>query len=338
MRARLPPLNSLRAFEAAARNLSFKKAAQELHVTPAAISQQIKALEEHLEVPLFRRITRGLELTEAGAKCLPQVREGFESLAEALESIRVHKEDRILRVNVPPSLAAKWLAPRLHRFMNAHPNMDVRIAASMSLIDGQDALETTPLSHYGEDGNDIEIRFGSGNYPGFRVDKLFAVCLVPLCSPKLLNGEHPLRVPEDLRHHVLLHDDTLALAAQTPGWEMWLEAAGVSGVDPARGSHFSHASLVLAAAVDGSGVAVNLSVLAAEHIAAGKLVVPFEPRISLTAAYYLLTPEAKESDPNLTAFREWLLNEARAHETICGNLGVLAVTPPSARRRAAGSD
>ncbi|MGH8772296.1 MAG: LysR family transcriptional regulator, partial [Burkholderiales bacterium] len=125
---RLPPLNSLRAFEVAAQHLSFKKAAQELNVTPAAISQQIKALEEHLEVRLFRRVTRGLELTEAGAKCLPKLREGFEALAEAVESIRVHKNGKILRVSVPPSLAAKWLAPKLHRFMNAHPNTDVRIA------------------------------------------------------------------------------------------------------------------------------------------------------------------------------------------------------------------
>ncbi len=325
---RLPPLNSLRAFEVAAQHLSFKKAAQELNVTPAAISQQIKALEEHLEVRLFRRVTRGLELTEAGAKCLPKLREGFEALAEAVESIRVHKNGKILRVSVPPSLAAKWLAPKLHRFMNAHPNTDVRIAASMSLIDGQDRLD----SHSGEDEGDIEIRFGSGNYSGFRVDKLFPVCLVPLCSPKLLKGEHPLRVAEDLRHHVLLHDDTLALAPQKPGWKMWLEAAGVSGVDPARGSHFSHASLALAAAVDGLGVALNLSVLAAEHIVAGHLVIPFDPGIPLTSAYYLLTPEAKETDPHLAAFREWLLKEARAHQAICPDPQLLAVSndPPVA--------
>jgi LysR family glycine cleavage system transcriptional activator len=336
MTLRFPPLNSLRAFEAAARHLSFKKAAQELNVTPAAVSQQIKALEKHLEVPLFRRVTRGLELTEAGAKCLPKLREGFEALAEAVESIRVHKNGKILRVSVPPSLAAKWLAPKLHRFMNAHPNMDVRIVASMSLIDGQDTLD----SHYGEDEGegDIEIRFGSGNYPGFQVDKLFPVCLVPLCSPKLLKGEHPLRVPEDLRHHTLLHDDTLALAPQNPGWEMWLAAAGVSGVDPTRGSHFSHASLALAAAVDGLGVAVNLSVLAAEHVAAGHLVVPFDPRIPLTSAYYLLTPEAKETDPNLAAFREWLLKEARAHEAICPGPELLAVTLPPAPRLGARSN
>ncbi|MGH8729604.1 MAG: transcriptional regulator GcvA [Burkholderiales bacterium] len=326
MTLRLPPLNSLRAFEAAARNMSFKKAAQELNVTPAAISHQIKALEDHLEVSLFRRVTRGLELTEAGAKCLPKLREGFDSLAEAVESIRVRKEAKILKVNVPPSLAAKWLAPKLYRFMNAHPEMDVRIAASMSLIDGQDAPND------GEEESDIEIRFGLGNYPGFRVDKLFPICLVPLCSPKLLEGEHPLRAPEDLRHHVLLHDDTLALAPQHPGWEMWLEAAGVSGVDPTRGSHFSHASLALAAAVDGLGVAVNLSVLAAEHIAAGHLLVPFEPGIPLTSAYYLLTPETKESDPKLAAFRQWLLNEAQAHEMICRDAGLSAIKPSGRTR------
>lgn len=324
MPLRLPPLNSLRAFEAAARHLSFKKAAQELHVTPAAISQQIKALEEHLEVSLFRRITRGLEPTEAGAKFLPKLREGFEAIAEAVESIRGHKEGKILRINVPPSLAAKWLAPKLHRFMNSHSDMDVRIAASMSLIDGHDALDSR--SRHDEDDADIEIRFGSGNYPGFRIDKLFPVCLVPLCSPTLLEGEHPLHVPEDLRHHVLLHDDTLVLAPGKPGWEMWLKTAGVRGVDPTRGSHFSHASLALAAAVDGLGVAVNLSALAAEHIAAGHLVVPFEPRIPLTSAYYLVTPEAKKSDPNLAAFREWLLKEARAHETMCLDHELLTIS------------
>lgn len=327
MALRLPPLNSLRAFEAAARNMSFKKAARELNVTPAAISHQIKTLEDNLGVPLFRRVSRGLELTGAGEKCLPGLRAGFESLTEAVESIRVHKEGKILRIGVPPSLAAKWLAPKLHRFMSVHPDMDVRIAASMSLIDGQDA----PTG--GEEESDIEIRFGSGNYPGFRVDKLFPVCLVPLCSPELLEGEHPLRTPEDLRHHVLLHDDTLALDPQNPGWEMWLEEAKVSGVDPTRGSHFSHASLALAAAVDGLGVAVNLSVLAAEHVAAGNLVVPFEPRIPLTSAYYLLTPQTNESDPNLAAFREWLFNEAQAHETVCRDAKLSAVKPPERSAR-----
>ena len=312
MALRLPPLNSLRAFEAAARHMSFKRAAQELSVTPAAVSRQIKTLEDHLGVRLFRRVTRGLELTEAGARGLPKLREGFESIARAVESVRVHQETKIVRLDVPPSLAAEWLAPKLHRFMSSHPEVEVRIAASMSLIDGRQ-----PGNHHGEEEADIGIRFGSGNYPGFRVDKLFPVYLVPLCSPTLLEGEHALRTPEDLRHHVLLHDDTLEHAQEHAGWEMWLAAAGVNEVDPNRGSHFSHASLALSAAADGSGVALNLSVLAAKHIAAGKLVVPFGPRLPLTSAYHLLTPETSENDSHLAAFRQWLLKEAQTHETMC---------------------
>lgn len=318
MTLRLPPLNSLRAFEAAARHLSFKKAANELHVTPAAVGQQVKALEKNLGVQLFRRRTRALELTPSANACLPKLREGFDALAEAVRRVEEHVATKILKVNAAPSLAAKWLLPKLHRFMTANPGIDVRITASMKLIDGADeGLENAPRANHAEAESDIDIHFGSGNYPGCRVDKLSAVCLIPLCSPSLLKGDHALRTPEDLRHHTLLHDDTLALDPASPGWEKWLEAAGVSGVDASRGSHFSHAALALAAAVDGSGVVLSFSLLAAEDLATGKLIVPFDLSIPLDSAYYLASPETKANDPEVVAFRDWLLEEAKSHETIC---------------------
>jgi LysR family glycine cleavage system transcriptional activator len=237
----LPPLNALRAFESAARCLSFKQAAEELHVTPAAVSQQIKALEHYLGLPLFRRANRVLQLTPAAQAGLPKVQEGFACLAEAMEQFRARAKSPMLTISVAPSLAAKWLVPRLHRFAAVHPDIDMRISASMALVDGR---SRAALADFRRDGIDLAIRFGRGKYPGFQVDKLFSVAIVPMCSPRLLEGEYPLREPEDLRHHVLLHDDTLSLDDRRPDWGMWLKAAGVrQQVDANRGQHFSHTAL-----------------------------------------------------------------------------------------------
>ena len=191
----LPPLNSLRAFEAAARHLSFTKAAGELNVTPAAISHQIKALEEFLGVVLFRRLTRALRLTDAGQAAFPKVREGFDKLAEAVEILRAEEESKVLTVSVSPSFGAKWLVPRLDRFRAAHPDLEIRIDATDRLADFQG------------DNVDVALRYGMGNYPGLLVDKLFGAEMVPVCSPDLLDGPQPLQRPQDLAHHTLLHLD-----------------------------------------------------------------------------------------------------------------------------------
>lgn len=307
MSDRLPPLNSLRAFEIAARHLSFRKAAEELHVTPAAISHQIKLLEEQLGVALFHRLTRAIELTEVGRSFLPKLREGFENIALAVERVRAYGRADALTVNVPPSFATKWLMPRLHRFVTANPDIDIRILASMRLMD-------TSRHDFPDEQTvdaDIDIRFGSGRYPHSRVDLLFPVSLTPLCSPSLLKGMRPLSRPSDLRYHVLLHDDTLYLSDGRPDWEQWLKAAGADGVDPSRGPHFNHSILGLEAAVDGLGVVLGIKELAAHDLAAGRLVAPFELSLAMDAAYYLVSAEANAERPKVATFRNWLLEEAK---------------------------
>jgi len=307
MHARLPPLNALRAFEAAARHLSFRKAAEELHVTPAAISHQIKGLEDNLGVKLFRRVARGLELTGVAEACLAKLREGFGALSEAVDVIRSRTPIRTITVGAPPSFAGKWLVPRMQRFVSAYPDIDVRIAAGTTFIDGRHDVSRPEF-----DDADIAIRFGSGPYPGYRAEKLFSVAAAPMCSPLLLQGEHPLRQPADLRHHALLHDDTLAADDGGASWRIWLEAAGVEGVDVTRGPHFNHASFGLDAAVDGMGVVLSYPVLASADLAAGRLVMPFELSVPLSVAYYVVCPEASAGQPAIAAFSRWIVAQAGA--------------------------
>jgi LysR family transcriptional regulator, glycine cleavage system transcriptional activator len=294
MTRRLPPLNALRAFEAAARHLSFTRAADELHVTQTAISHQIRGLEERLGVRLFRRLPRGLLLTEEAQRYLPPVRDAFDRIAAATEQLGAGSSGGRLTVSVLPSFAAKWLVPRLGRFRVAHPDLDLRISASSQLVD------------FARDDVDVAIRMGRGRYPGLRVDRLFGESMVPVCAPELLTGPQPLRRPEDLRHHVLLHDD------DHTGWQLWLELAGVKGVDPRRGPIFTDSAMVVQAAAEGQGVAIARRVLAAADLAAGRLVQPFEVSVPHDLAYYLVSPEATAEQPRIKAFRAWLLTEAEA--------------------------
>ncbi len=308
----MPPLNALRAFEAAARHLSFALAARELHVTPAAVSHQVKGLEQNLGVPLFRRLARGLELTRAGQACLPGLRDGFDRLAAAVEQVRALGETRTLAVSAAPSFATRWLAPRLHRFVGAHPDLDVRINASAQLIDPSKG----DVRHDGEAGGsmmedaDIAIRFGTGEYPGFRVDKLLPAAVTPMCSPQLLEGERPLREPADLKHHVLIHDNVSSDDGRAL-WQVWLEAAGVEDVDVSHGLRFNHAMMALEAAADGLGVALGMPVLAAADLAAGRLVRPFKLVLPLKFGYHAVSAAEASQRPDIAAFREWLLAEAR---------------------------
>src|SRR5262245_23130885 len=288
---RLPPLNALRAFESAARLLSFAAAARELHVTPAAISHQIKGLEDQLERPLFRRLKRGLELTRAGQVLLPKLTEGFERMGDAIEQLRLLDDEGVLSVSAATSLASRWLTPRLHRFVSAHPELDVRINASTRLIDpkqgdpaGGDGDPSSPMENA-----DVAIRFGTGDYPGYRVDKLLAVTAIPMCSPKLLQGKNALRTPADLVNHLLIHDN-VTNDDGGPLWEAWLNAAKVEGVDISHGLRFSHALLALEAAADGMGVALSMPVLAEADLASGRLVAPFKLALPLKFAYYIVSP------------------------------------------------
>jgi len=318
MYARLPPLNALKAFEAAGRHLSVKKAAAELNVTPAAVSHQIKALEDALGVKLFLRRNRALELTEAARACLPKLREGFDSLAQAVERLRAHQGGGMLTVSVAPSLAARWLMPRLHRFLESHPDTDVRVSARLrQAAEGSRrsaAAERATVDAWLAD-SDVAILYGRGDYPGFKVDKLFGLSITPICSPKLLiDPEHPLLRPDDLRHQLLLHDDTGDAYDGVSFWEVWLKAAGVQGVDVNRGPHFSHAVLAFEAAAEGHGVVATMPVLAESDLNAARLVTPFALRVPLVSAYYLVYSEETASRPGVAAFRKWLLAEA-AKET-----------------------
>lgn len=300
---RLPPLNALRSFEAAARLQSFSRAADELHVTPAAVSHQVKALEQALGVQLFKRLPNGLELTRAGRSCLPQLREGFDRIAQAIAQLDNHHAPGTLSVEAAPTFAAKWLAPRLHRFAAAHPGVEVQIHANTRLIDA--SLDAAA----GESSADVSIRFGSGNYPELRTEKLLEVSVTPMCGTRLLEGEHPLRDPADLREQVLIHDN-IGSDDGRPLWQVWLERAGVSDVDFTRGLRFNHSVLALEAAADGMGVALGMPQVAAFDLASGRLVAPFAFRLPLAAAYYVATPGDRRDRPEVAAFREWVLAEA----------------------------
>jgi LysR family glycine cleavage system transcriptional activator len=312
MSQRLPPLNALKAFEAAARHLSVKKAAVELNVTPAAVSHQIRTLEEYLDVQLFHRYNRALELTDAARACLPKLREGFDCLAQAVERLRTHTSGGMLTVSAAPSFAARWLMPRLHRFIAAHHEIDVRVSARMRRVsvDGKvDVAERATIETWLDD-SDVAILYGHGHYPELDVHRLLSLTITPICSPKLLGGEHPLRTPEDLRHHMLLHDDTGDMYDGESFWEVWLEAAGVKGIDAKRGAHFSHAVLAFEAAIDAVGVVASMPALAAEELAAGRLVMPFDLKVPLASAYYLVCEPHAKTRPAVAAFRDWLIAEA----------------------------
>jgi LysR family glycine cleavage system transcriptional activator len=312
MTQRLPPLNALKAFEAAARHLSVKNAAVELNVTPAAVSHQIRALEEYLGIQLFHRYNRALELTDAARVSLPKMREGFDCLAQAVERLRTHHSPSMLTLSAAPSFAARWLMPRLHRFLVEHAEIDVRVSARVrraSVGGKSDVAERATVETWLED-SDVAILYGRGHYPGLQVTKLFDLVVTPICSPKLLEGEHALRTPADLKHHILLHDETGDMYDNESFWDTWLRVAEVKDIDTKRGPHFSHAVLAFEAAIDGVGVLASLPALATEELATGRLVMPFDLRVPIASAYYLVCEESAATRPAVAAFNSWLIEEA----------------------------
>ena len=291
MARRLPPLNALRAFEAAARHLSFTRAAEELHVTQAAISHQVKALEERLAITLFRRLNRTLLLTDEGQSYLPAVREAFDIIDGATARLQARDRAGSLTVSCMPSFAAAWLVRRLGRFRDLHPEIDVRVDPTDRVVD------------FAREDADIAIRYGRGDWPGVTAERFLTEDVFPVCSPALLDGPHPLRVPSDLRHHTLLHD------LFETDWRRWLVAADVSGVDPRRGPSFNDSSMVLQAAVDGQGVALGRSALAAADLAAGRLVRPFDVSLPVESAFYIVYPVSHVDRLKIVVFRNWLVAE-----------------------------
>jgi LysR family glycine cleavage system transcriptional activator len=304
-------LNGLRAFEAAARHRSFKKAAEELFVTPTAVSHQIKALEESLGVQLFHRLTRALSLTADGEAILPKVSEGLKCLKTAIELRRAAPEVTVLSVTAPPTFAARWLVPRLNAFNQAHPEVELHLSSSFTMIDAVDRAYKFPVdASESHGGTSIAVRFGYGRYTDCRVDLVFAADYFPMCSPSLLRSKRPLRAPQDLRWHVLIHDYTIPDEASRPTWAEWFKVAGVTGVNPHHGPRFRDVSLALEAACDGQGVVLAMEPVARREIAAGRLVIPFATPLRARLAFYLVTPEAVAEQPAVVAFREWLLSEA----------------------------
>ncbi|MBX6320525.1 MAG: transcriptional regulator GcvA [Rhodospirillaceae bacterium] len=300
MPERLPPLTAIRYFECAARHLSFTRAARELNVTHSAISHQIRALEETLGVPLFRRLNRSLVLTEAGQLFLKPVREAFDKLGEATRLVRVRDGAGPLIVSTMPSFAAKWLVPRLRSFHERHPDIDVRISASEQLVD------------FTHDDVDVAVRYGRGAWPGLVVEKLLSESLYPVCSPRLLEGPLPLRRPADLVHHPLLYDYDW----RTDMWDRWLDAAGLKGLKVRRALSFNYSNLMIQAAIDGLGVGLSQDALVSDDLAAGRLVRPFAISLPTEFAYYLVYPPASARRPKIVAFRSWLFEEAAASTAV----------------------
>src|SRR5258705_4466431 len=245
MNGHLPPLSALRAFETAARLKSFSKAAEELNVTPAAISHQIHALEQDLGVQLFHRLNRAVELTVSAKVLLPGLSDAFAGIQASVRRLRAHNDTGTLTVTASPSFAAKWLVVRLHRFQERWPEIDVRISATDNVID------------LTEGDFDIAIRYGGGRYPGLHVEPLMKNEVFPACSPRLLEAGPPLRTPDDLRHHALIHDQAVDRDPLAPTWAMWLKAAGVSGGPPASGLTFRFGYMALEAAIGGHGVGLS---------------------------------------------------------------------------------
>jgi LysR family glycine cleavage system transcriptional activator len=319
---RLPPLNALRVFEAAARHLSFKEAANELSITQAAVSHQIKSLEDYLGVQLFKRAGRGVQLTEAARAALPRLRDGFDALAAAVEMIHVRADETDIQITAPPVFTARWLMPRLADFAKREPKIDVRVVSSSKMVDAGalDQPVVTTTFDLRSESSGVEIHLGGGDYPGYRADKLFNVSTIAVASPDLVKGTPGLHEPADLSNHTLLHDDAMDLVAHGHAWAKWLDMAGVSDkVDGTRGPHFSSNILSLEAASQKLGVALALRPLVDADLASGRLCAPFKVALTPQSAYYLVCPEVISERPAVVAFRKWLLSKAQEKK--------VAVTP-----------
>lgn len=292
MRRRLPSLNALKAFEATARHESITKAAAELFVTQGAVSQQVKGLEAELGVRLFQRERQRVALTEAGRLYLEVVRDAFDRLGMGTERLLQRENSGTLTVTTSPNFAAKWLVHRLGRFSESHPGIDLRVSASIQHVD------------FAREDIDLAIRHGDGNWAGMQVSRLCTEQLFPVCSPRLAAQNPALRSPADIPHHALLHVNGRG------DWTRWLAQAGFEGVEARRNLDFNQASMAIDAAVDGQGIALARTALAAGDIISGRLVRPFAQAIEAPFAFWIVCPKAVADLPKIATFRDWLLAEA----------------------------
>ena len=303
MRNAPPPLNALRAFEAAARHLSLTKAALELNVTPGALSHQIRGLEENLGVKLFDRGVRSIALTPAGKALHPGLQAGFLHIRDALASLKTSGDTRVLVISTPPGFTSKWLAPRLYRFSIAYPDIDVRVSSSMS------------NANFTTDGVDAAIR----NLPvdavrdeALEVEKLLDQSLIPVCSPAFVEKYGPFAAPDMLKGVPLIHDDSFSSRAVMPNWADWFAAAGVRDADVSHGLRFNSADHALDATVEGAGVLLAHDALAHDDLRTGRLVAPFDLTLPSGRCYYFVCPKKRRESANVRAFRAWLEEEAAA--------------------------
>ncbi len=294
MRPRLPPLNSLKAFEAAARHESFTRAAEELCVTQGAVSQQVKALEAGLGLKLFNRERQRLVITEAGRDYLIVVRDALDRIAVGTERLLQRQSAGVLTVSTSPDFAAKWLVHRLGHFAEAHPEIDLRVSATLHHVD------------FAREEVDLAVRHGDGNWPGLDPVQLSGEQLFAVCSPKLLSGRRKLGKPADLLKFPLLHLDN------REDWKQWLRAVGVDDADLTHGPVLNRVSMVIDAAINGQGVALARTTLAAWDLINGRLVRPFPDALPLSKTYWILCPKATSNLPKIVTFRNWLLAEAAA--------------------------
>jgi LysR family glycine cleavage system transcriptional activator len=291
MRRRLPVLNTLRAFEAAARHGSFTRAAEELCLTQGAISHQVKALEDELGVKLFNREHQRLVITQAGRAYLVEVGDALDRIAIATERLVERQRSGALTISTSPDFAAKWLVHRLGKFAQSHPEIDLRLSAAMHRVD------------FAREDVDVAVRHGKGDWEGLHVERLCAEQLFPVCSPRLVEAGNLTR-PADILKFPLLHLDT------RDDWAVWLDSAGVAGADVSRGSIMNHASMLIDAAIDGQGIALARTVLAAWDLVHGRLVRPFAQALPLSRSYWIVCPKATASLPKIRTFNNWLLAEA----------------------------
>ncbi|MGJ4943128.1 transcriptional regulator GcvA [Bradyrhizobium sp. HKCCYLS1011] len=295
-------LNALRAFEASARHESFSAAASELNVTPAAVGQLVRSLEEWLGTSLFHRSPSGrarLVLTEIAQRALPDIRAGFDRLSLGLERLKEGSANGVLTVTVSPAFAAKWLLPRIDRFQALWPDIDLRLDTSLKLLD------------FVAQGIDIGVRYGAGIWPGLTAEKLMDEEIYPVCSPTLLRRNRRLRTPADLAAQTLIHDLSVDARAGFATWSTWLEKADAPDVATKRGLRINNSAAVLQAAIDGHGVALARSIMARDDLAAGRLVRLF-PKVELASAlaYYVVYRPECAALARLVAFRDWLVAEA----------------------------
>lgn len=294
MPRRLPPLTSLRAFEAAGRALSFTRAAEELTVTQAAISHQVKALEQHLGTALFVRLPRRLELTRAGKILLPVVSDAFDRIGKSVTRLASTVASDALTVRLAPTFASKWLSPRLDDFRRKHPQIDLSLTLANEAAD------------FRRQDIDIAITYGKGNWRGVVAERLLSIDFFPVCSPDFIRSEQPLARPADLAHYTLLHD------TNRESWANWLELAGATEVLANRGTVIDDTNVLIQAAMDGVGIALGSTLFVADHLAAGRLVRPFDTTMQSDYAYFVVSPKQHLKRAEVAAFRSWLLAQSAA--------------------------